>query len=90
LLAPALTDDESNVCDDAESIGLVASKAAFPNGTLEEDVDEKLAPLLEQLRSHVESMHGNGLQVAGVADAIMGAQASLDCALARCGSLQSG
>ncbi|KAK3061712.1 hypothetical protein LTS18_005601, partial [Coniosporium uncinatum] len=89
LLATALTQGDGHVVDDAESIGLVTSMVPLDDA-LEEEVDEELGPLLEQLKSHVESIQGNGIQVAGVADAIVGAQASLDGALARFEGLQTG
>ncbi|KAK3079156.1 hypothetical protein LTS18_005595, partial [Coniosporium uncinatum] len=88
LLATALAEGNGHVVDDAESIGLVTSTVPLDD-TLEEEVDEGLGPLMEQLKSHVESIQGNGMQVAGVADAIVGAQASLNGALARFEGLQA-
>jgi hypothetical protein len=66
-------DDEAE--DGAEQIGL-------ERGEKYEDVfdmeDEDLAPILGQLQSHLESIHGNSRQVDGVEDAIAGASVMLE------------
>jgi hypothetical protein len=62
--------------DSAEDIGLVKHKAA--DQSLFDDVDPELAPLLDTLRNHLESMQGNHEQVHGIDAAVREAQAALD------------
>lgn len=45
--------------------------------------DEHLEPLLNQFRSHLESIHANGVQIEGVLDGISSAHAALAHAVDR-------
>jgi hypothetical protein len=54
--------------DDAEQIGLVP-KSTASNSVFDTD-DENLIPILSQLQSHLESIHGNSRQVEGIGHAM--------------------
>lgn len=69
----------SGLVDDADSIGLVPSKRE--ESSLFVNLDTDLAPLLNQLRSHLESMQSNHEQVEGIDSAMERAHAALDSVL---------
>jgi hypothetical protein len=62
--------------DGPDQIGFVVEADRHTSIFDSEDAD--LAPLLSQLHSHLESIHGNSRQVDGIEDAIMGASTVLE------------
>ena len=66
--------DEHEVVDDAESIGLVASKA--PRVEFDED-DPDLGPLLLQLQSHLETIKTNTQQIPAIEREMLRTRAAL-------------
>ncbi|QDS73643.1 hypothetical protein FKW77_002328 [Venturia effusa] len=64
--------------DSADNIGLAKDRNKHH---VFDEVDKDLAPLLSQLRSHLESIRANGNQLEGVEGAIADAQAALRIAL---------
>ncbi|KAF1989011.1 hypothetical protein K402DRAFT_372468 [Aulographum hederae CBS 113979] len=77
-------DLEDNLDDYAENINLVSSVAAQKGDLMDDaDGDPDLLSVLKQLQNHMESMHANRLQVAGIDNAIVDARASLDDAIYR-------
>jgi hypothetical protein len=62
--------------DGPDDINLINSKSTEPS--LFDDPDPKLAPLLDQLRDHLESMQASHAQVQGIDNAMKDAQVALD------------
>ncbi|OCK77723.1 hypothetical protein K432DRAFT_384432 [Lepidopterella palustris CBS 459.81] len=72
--------------DGPEDIGLKHSKSV--DSSIFENPDPDLAPLLDQLRNHIESMQANHIQVHGIHDAMKDARVALDDVLFRHASLR--
>ncbi|OMP85515.1 hypothetical protein BK809_0004186 [Diplodia seriata] len=70
--------------DSVDEIRMATTDRRRPETDGDEDVeaelegDEQLAPVLEQLRGHLESMHANLEQVEGLDEAMNGARVTLD------------
>ncbi|KAL0258931.1 hypothetical protein SLS55_006436 [Diplodia seriata] len=70
--------------DSVDEIRMATTDRRRPETNGDEDVeaelegDEQLAPVLEQLRGHLESMHANLEQVEGLDEAMNGARVTLD------------
>ena len=62
--------------DGPNDINLMNSKLTEPS--LFDDPDPEVAPLLDQLRNHLESMQANHVQVRGIENAIKDTQVALD------------
>ena len=62
--------------DGPDDINLINSKSTKPS--LFDDPDPELAPLLDQLRNHLESMQASHAQVQGIGNAMKDAQVALD------------
>jgi hypothetical protein len=62
--------------DGPDDINLINSKSTEPS--LFDDPDPELAPLLDQLRNHLESMQASHSQVQGIENAMEDAQVALD------------
>ena len=62
--------------DGPDDINLINSKLTEPS--LFDDPDPDLAPLLDQLRNHLESMQASHAQVRGIENAMKDAQVALD------------
>lgn len=62
--------------DGPDDINLINSKLTEPS--LFDDPDPELAPLLDQLRNHLESMQASHAQVRGIENAMKDTQVALD------------
>ena len=62
--------------DGPDDINLINSKSTEPS--LFDDPDPELAPLLDQLRNHLESMQASHAQVRGIENAMKDTQVALD------------
>jgi CENP-Q, a CENPA-CAD centromere complex subunit len=74
---------EEEELDDNEVLNIKESSQAAASTLEDLSVDSEVAPFLDQLRSHIESIQNNTLHVKDVSEAIIRTRAALDDAVYR-------